>query len=98
MLPNEVPFGDQYVMKESHSVRFSDVTVNRINPSSATQSTQYKFVMKIFMSALMNDTISVDLTILNDSVHKLITDNYQLQIKKRMVVDIFSKKLSTTLV
>lgn len=54
--------------------------------------------MKIFMSSLINDSISVDLKILNESIQKLLTDNYQLKIKKRMIIDIFTKKLSSTLV
>jgi hypothetical protein len=54
--------------------------------------------MKIFMSSIINDSISVDLKILNESIQKLLTDNYQLKIKKRMIIDIFAKKLCTTLV
>lgn len=54
--------------------------------------------MKIFMSSIINDSISVDLKILNESIQKLLTDNYQLKIKKRMIIDIFTKKLCTTLV
>ncbi len=54
--------------------------------------------MKIFMSSMINDTISVNLNILNESIQKLLSDNYQLKIKKRMIIDIFTKKLSSTLV
>jgi len=54
--------------------------------------------MKIFMSSMINDTISVNLNILNESIQKLLTDNYQLKIKKRMIIDIFTKKLSSTLI
>ena len=95
-IPNQVPAGEQYIMKESHSIRFSEVTVNRIN--STANNNHYKFVIKIFMSSMINDSISVNLTILNENIQKLLTDNYQLKIKKRMIIDIFTKKLSSTLV
>jgi len=50
------------------------------------------------MSAMINDTISVNLTILNEAIQKSMMDIYQLKIKKRMIIDIFTKKLSSTLV
>lgn len=74
------------------------MTVNKINSPNSRNNNEYKFVMKIFMSSLINDSISVDLKILNESIQKLLTDNYQLKIKKRMIIDIFTKKLSSTLV
>ena len=86
-------------MHESHSVRFSEVTVNRTNPTSNPGSNnEYKFVMKILSSSLMNETISVNLIILNENIQKLLTDNYQLKIQRKMIIDIFNKKLSTTLI
>lgn len=85
-------------MKESHSVRFSEVTVNKINSPNSRNNNEYKFVMKIFMTSMINDSISVDLKILNESIQKLLTDNYQLKIKKRMIIDIFTKKLCSTLI
>lgn len=85
-------------MKESHSVRFSEVTVNKISLPNARNNNLYRFVMKIFMSSIINDSITVDLKILNESIQKLLTDNYQLKIKKRMIIDIFTKKLSSTLI
>lgn len=47
---------------------------------------------------MINDTISVNLTILNEAIQKSMMDIYQLKIKKRMIIDIFTKKLSSTLV
>ena len=46
----------------------------------------------------MNETISVNLIILNENIQKLLTDNYQLKIQRKMIIDIFNKKLSTTLI
>ena len=87
-LSNSLPHDDQkYNLISNNSIRFSEVTVSKEDRNC------YMFTMCI------KDEVDIHakIPVLNEIVHCITCENFELELGSRAIVDIFSREFTSTI-
>ena len=88
VMSNTIPSTNRYKLIRNETVRLSEVSVRK------SERNRYIFTMGIRDSV----DIHVEIPVINEVVHCVTTQNYELKLDSRIIVDIFNKRYESTLI